>query len=181
MTYPAKRKATEAAILAAARERFSAGGFEQVGVRDIAEAAGVNVALVIRYFGSKEALFERAVTQEVKFDALFGTPRARLGEALVRYILEKKDADPLLALLRSAANEPASELLRENIKEGFITPLARVMAGEDRELRASLVAAQLLGVSLLREVVRSEPLATAGKERVVAHAAPLVQALLDDG
>ena len=175
-----KRKATEAAILAAAREHFSAQSFEQVGVRDIADAAGINVALVIRYFGSKEGLFERAVTQEVALDALFQTPREQLGETLVRYILEKRDFDPLLALLRSAANAQASELLRENIRAQFTAPLADIISGEDRDLRASLVAAQLLGVALMREVVQSEPLTTSDRARVTAYVAPLVQALLGD-
>ena len=179
MTYKTRREATEAAILEAARRRFSAQSFEQVGVRDIAEAADVNVALVIRYFGSKEALFERVVTQEVDLDALFEMPTAQLGEALARYILEKQDFDPLLALLRSAANEQAGGLLRESVREQFVAPLSKVMTGEDREIRASLVAAQLLGIALMREVIRSEPLAAADKGRILARAAPLVQALLE--
>jgi AcrR family transcriptional regulator len=85
-----RREETEAAILTAARARFSRKGFEQVGVRDIADAAGVNAALVIRYFGSKEDLFEQAVTQEVDLDELFRLPRGQLGEMLVRYIVGKK-------------------------------------------------------------------------------------------
>ena len=177
--YKTKREATEAAILSAAREHFGARSFEQVGVRDIAEAAGVNIALVIRYFGSKEALFEVAVTQEVNLDALFRMPREQLGEALVRYILDKRDFDPLLALLRSAANEQASALLRKNIANHFTAPLSSLMTGEDRALRANLVAAQLLGVALMREVIRSEPLAEADRERIVVQIAPLVQALLE--
>ncbi len=178
--YRTKREATEAAILSAAREHFSAQSFEQVGVRDIAEAAGVNVALVIRYFGSKEALFEQAVTQKVDLGALLAMPREQLGEALVRYILNKRDFDPLLALLRSAANEQASALLRENIEDRFTAPLSSLMTGKDKELRASLVAAQLLGVALMREVIRSEPLATADIERIVTQTVPLVQALLEN-
>lgn len=176
---PTRREETEAAILGSARILFSRQSFEQVGVRDIADAAGVNPALVIRYFGTKEALFEQAVTQEVNLDVLFRVPRERLGEALVRYIVGKKDADSLLALLRSASSEQAGMLLRQSIEAQFITPLAASMQGNDRALGAGLVAAQLLGVALMREVVMSEPLKSADDERLVARYAPLVQRLLD--
>lgn len=177
---PTKREETEAAILHSARVHFSRRGFEQVGVRDVADAAGVNAALVIRYFGTKEALFEQAVTQEVNLAGLFKVPRERLGEALVRYIISKEDADSLLALLRSASNEQAGALLRQSLEAQFITPLAALMQGGDRALRAGLIAAQLLGVALMREVVASEPLASADDERLTARYAPLVQRLLDE-
>lgn len=175
-----KRQETEAAILTAARSQFSLQGFEQVGVRDIAAAAGVNAALVIRYFGSKEALFERAVLQEVDLAQLFQLPREQLGEALVRYIVSKKDSDPLLALLRSAGNEQAGVLLRQNLERQFITPLAGLMRGEDETLRASLIAAQLLGIVLMRDIIASEPLESAREAQIVARYALLVQRLLDE-
>lgn len=177
---PTKRRETEAAILASARSQFSRRGFEQVGVRDIADVAGVNAALVIRYFGSKEALFEQAVLQEVDLAQLFQLPPEQLGDALVHYILAKKDSDSLLALLRSAGNEQADALLRQRLEEQFITPLAALMGGNDRTLRASLIAAQLLGVALMREVIASHPLESASKERVMTWYAPLVQKLLDN-
>ena len=174
-----KRQETEAAILAAARSQFSLQGFEQVGIRDIAAAAGVNAALVIRYFGSKEALFERAVLQEVDLAPLFQLARGQLGEALVRYIVSKKDSDPLLALLRSAGNEQAAVLLRQSLERQFITPLAGLMQGEDKTLRASLIAAQLLGIVLMQDIIASEPLRSASEAHIVTWYAPLVQRLLD--
>ena len=175
-----KREETEASILKAARDLFSQKGFDQAGVRDIADAASVNVALVIRYFGSKEALFEQAVTRETNLASLFEVPREQLGEVLVRYILYKKDSDPLLALIRSAANERAGALLRQSLEAQFVTPLATLMSGQNRPLRASLIAAQLLGVALMRDVVRSEPLVGVSEGLVVAQYAPLVQTLLDE-
>lgn len=177
----AKRAETEAAILAAARRHFSEAGFEGVGVRDIAATAGVNAALVVRYFGTKEALFERAVTGEADVAGLFGGPREGLGELLVRYIARKKDADPLLALLRSAGSEQGGALLHRSLEAQFTGPLTELMQGDDRALRAGLVAAQLLGVTLMREVVGSGPLTTADEARLVALYAPLVQRLLDEG
>ena len=176
-----KRQETEAAILASARTQFSRYGFERVGVRDIADAAGVNAALVIRYFGSKEELFEQAVLQEVELVQLFELPREQLGEVLVRYILSKKDTDSLLALLRSAGHEQASVLLRQSLEAQFITPLTALLEGKDKTLRAGLIAAQLLGIALMRDVVASGSLAGVDETRIVTLYAPLIQKLIDGG
>lgn len=48
-------------IIESALQLFSAKGFEGTSVRDIATDAGVNVAMINYYFGSKEKLFESVV------------------------------------------------------------------------------------------------------------------------
>lgn len=48
-------------IIQSATKLFSAKGFEGTSVRDIARDAGVNVAMISYYFGSKEKLFEALV------------------------------------------------------------------------------------------------------------------------
>ncbi|HEX8460008.1 MAG TPA: TetR/AcrR family transcriptional regulator [Segetibacter sp.] len=57
-------------ILTTAEGLFSTKGFDGTSVRDIAEEAGVNIAMISYYFGSKEklmeALFEQR-TSDVKF------------------------------------------------------------------------------------------------------------------
>lgn len=45
-------------ILKAAEELFGAQGFDRISVRDIANAAGVNKALIFYHFNSKDELFE---------------------------------------------------------------------------------------------------------------------------
>lgn len=50
-------------LLAAAREEFLSAGPEGARISDIADRAGVNVALLYRYFASKEQLFEAAVVE----------------------------------------------------------------------------------------------------------------------
>jgi len=45
-------------IIVKAEELFAAKGYEATTVRDIAEAAGVNLAMISYYFGSKEKLLE---------------------------------------------------------------------------------------------------------------------------
>src|ERR1700752_3182785 len=60
---PRKRnaEATRAAILEAAKAQFALLGYDCAVLRDIAREAGVDVALVKRYFGGKEALFTEAL------------------------------------------------------------------------------------------------------------------------
>ncbi len=52
---------TRERLLAAAREVFHADGFDRASTRVIAARAGVNAALIFRYFGSKAGLYEAAV------------------------------------------------------------------------------------------------------------------------
>lgn len=56
MVRPRNAEETRAALLAAARLRFARDGYEATNLRDIASDVGVNVALIPRYFRSKEGL-----------------------------------------------------------------------------------------------------------------------------
>ncbi len=56
----------ELAIREAALELFSARNFSTVTTKDIAEATGLNTALIYYYFGSKEELFRSAVALAVE-------------------------------------------------------------------------------------------------------------------
>ncbi|WP_433207544.1 TetR/AcrR family transcriptional regulator [Nocardia sp. CA-107356] len=72
---PRNAAATREAILQSAVIAFTMHGYDGVGVREIAQSAGVTAMLVNRHFGSKEQLFAEAV------DAAF-TPRTVLSDDL---------------------------------------------------------------------------------------------------
>ncbi|MBN1630836.1 MAG: helix-turn-helix transcriptional regulator, partial [Thermoleophilia bacterium] len=55
------RTRTRAQILESARQQFADFGYEQTTIRGVAEQAGVDPALVMHYFGSKEGLFQAAI------------------------------------------------------------------------------------------------------------------------
>src|SRR3954466_3081506 len=61
---------TRRALLRAAQRRFAVLGYDRTTTRDIARDAGVNLALIRRYFGGKEGLFQAviAATPEVLAD-----------------------------------------------------------------------------------------------------------------
>jgi AcrR family transcriptional regulator len=65
-------------LLETAREVFMRSGFGGTTVRDISDAAGVNIALLYRHFASKEELFDEAVAQPltVALEGLVDTANA---------------------------------------------------------------------------------------------------------
>ena len=71
-TRPRDAAQTRADILAAARRRFAAEGFERTTLRAIAADVGVDAALVIRYFGSKQDLFATATEFRIDLPDLAG-------------------------------------------------------------------------------------------------------------
>ncbi|MFF5856048.1 TetR family transcriptional regulator [Streptomyces sp. NPDC012751] len=180
-------------ILAAAREEFSARGYERTSVRGIAKAAGVDPALVHHYFGTKEQVFEAAV--EVAFapalavsDAVAEGPADGVGERLTRSVLgvweNPATRTPLLAILRSAVNnETAAAVFRRLVAAQLLRRVAaRVELPEveppEAELRAELAAAQIVGTAMMRYVIKLEPLASADLEQIISRVAPVVQAHL---
>ena len=173
--------ATRQAILEAAKTCFMNGGYEQVGVRDIAARAGVDPALVNRYFGSKEGLFSQAVASKFDLNHLLDGDRATLGERLAQYVLQKKSTgatyDPLVALLRSSSSDVCSGMLRNAILEGFVRPLAARLEGPDAMSRAELVGSTLLGLLVHRTVMGGA--AASDNERMLALVAPALQAYID--
>jgi AcrR family transcriptional regulator len=52
-------------ILDVAEKLFSENGFEAVSVREISKAAGINIAMVSYYFGSKEKMYEEVVFRKL--------------------------------------------------------------------------------------------------------------------
>ena len=175
--------ATRAALLASARALFSEAGYEHVGVRAIAARAGVNAALVSRYYGSKRGLFEAAVAESFTVGDLLVGDRATLGERLARYLVGRRRAgagfDPTLVVLRSAASPEAGPLLREALDRQVVRTLAAWLQGPDAEARAGLVVSLLFGVAVSRDVLGVAALAADRADELVGYLGPLLQRLVD--
>jgi AcrR family transcriptional regulator len=178
---------TRDAILEAARECFAERGYSDTSVRAVAARAGVDAALVHHYFGTKEGLFSAAI--EPPFDPAAVAPVLLepgldgLGERLVRFFLQVWDEPASRAriqgMLRSALNqESAAALLREFVTRQLLGRVAAAVDAPDAELRATFAGTQLVGLGMLRYIVRVEPLASADPETVVAVVAPTIQRYL---
>jgi AcrR family transcriptional regulator len=153
-------------------------------MRAIAARSGVDPALIHHYFGTKEQLFLAAmeipfVPSEIAAQIVTG-PIETIGERAARVFLatwgDPVRRAPFLAMLRSAmTHEAAAALLRQFASRVM---LARVVEGlelPDRELRAEAVVSHLLGVAIMRYVVKIEPLATVSDEELVALVGPVIQ------
>jgi AcrR family transcriptional regulator len=175
--------------MAAARAEFAERAYDGASIRAIAARAGVDPALVHHYFGTKEQLFLAAmeipfVPSEMAGQIVTG-PLRTIGERAVRTWLaiwgDPVKRAPFLALLRSAmTHEAAAALLRQFASRVM---LARVVSGleiPDRELRAEAAVAHLLGVALMRYVVKIEPLASVPDEELVTLVGPVIQRYFDD-
>jgi AcrR family transcriptional regulator len=179
---PRKRSApaTRQAILEAARHCFSTEGYDQVGVREIAARAGVDPALINRYFGSKEGLFSEVIGAKFDLRHIAGDDLGTSGKTMLRMICKKKSEDghdPLRALLQSYSSDVAREKLRVAIVQGFVEPLAARLPGPHARERAELVGSTLLGIVLYLAV--AGPFSEEEREHMVATLAPYVQSIID--
>jgi AcrR family transcriptional regulator len=176
--------ATRIAILNAAREQFAAEGYDRATIRAIAQDAGIDPALVIRYFGSKEELFAAAADFDLRVPDLTAVPRSRLGAALVGHFLDRWEGDDRLkALLRASLSNPAAA---ERLRGIFATQLISAMAPlfPSRAIaapRAGLVASQMLGLALTRYLLRLPPVTTLDRDALVQWLGPTIQRYLTAG
>ncbi len=174
-------------ILEAARAAFAEHGYDRATIRDIAGRAAVDPALVMHYFGSKEALFSAALELPVRPSEVFArgmaAGRDRLGETIVRTFLEAWEPAEtrvrLMAMLRSAlTNEAAMGMIRDLLVREVFAPVTEALGVPDAQFRATLVGSQLVGLSMLRYIGRIEPLASASVDDLVAAVGPTVQRYL---
>lgn len=178
---------TREAILDAARARFSTAGFREATVRAIAGDAGVDPALVMHYFGSKQGLFVAAM--EFPLDPAEVVPRLvgpgvdGLGERLVRFLLsvidELGDANPMLGLVRSAVGHPdAARMMREFLGEAILDRVASAIDTDRPRLRADLCASQIVGILVARQILELPELAAADRETLIGVYGRTIQGYL---
>ena len=179
---------TRERILAAARNDFSKSGFDATTIRAIAAQAKVDPALVLHYYESKDAIFREAVRFQVDpaefIPGLVAPGVDGLGDRLVRFFVDTWDSPAggaMLGVIRSVvANDDAATLMREFITREVLGRLAKALDVDEPQLRASLAGAQLIGMAMLRYVVRVEPIASADADQIVAWLGPTIQRYFTD-
>ena len=167
---------------------FGEAGFDGATIRGIASAAGVDPALVPHYFGSKEGVFKAAV--EFPADPAEFIPRLLapgidgLGERLTLFFLETWDSPAgasLLGLIRSVvSSELAADLMREFVTREVLGRLAAAIEIDHPQLRASLVATQLVGLAMLRYVIKVRALERASRRELARWIGPSIQRYLTE-
>lgn len=182
---PRKRdaQATRARILEAAVAWFARGGYENVSLRDISAEAGVDVALISRYFGGKEGLFIEALKASISADPLNSWGHADLPHELAASMAgSTRDGDEarhrsFQFLLRTATSPATAPLLSLALQDRYLAPIADWLGGEDAQPRARVLAAVIIGF-LVERLIRGEALAGRDQEVFVAEATRLLSGLV---
>jgi AcrR family transcriptional regulator len=179
---------TRERILAAARERFAGHGYDRTRIRDVASDAGVDAALVHYFFKSKDGLFVAAMELPIRpadvLPPVLAEGLPGLGERIVRRLLSVWD-DPanrsaLLATVQGASAHPgAAAALREFLRSEVVGRVAGAVEADRPQLRANLVASQIIGLIGARYVARVEPLASMDAEELAPLIGPTLQRYLD--
>jgi AcrR family transcriptional regulator len=181
------RSGAREGIAQAARRQFAELGYDRTTLRSVAAEAGVDPALVIHYFGSKQRLFLAAI--ELPFEVadlverLESGPRDRVGERVAEFALEVL-SDPAArarwtGMIRAAASDPdAAAILRDVLSRRIFGPLAEALGSDDALLRANLASSQMVGLVMVRYVIAIEPLASADSNIISAAVAPTLQRYL---
>ena len=174
---------TREAIAEAARHCFGEVGYDRAGIRDVAERAGVDPALVMHYYGSKHKLFVSVMalpfSPETVLPALVRDADGDVGERFARFIvgvLERPDQRMVMVgMVRAAAAEPEiADLVRELVSARIVGGIAAGLDAPDAAARASLVASQIIGLIMARYVIRIDPIASLEPEVLVAALAPVM-------
>jgi AcrR family transcriptional regulator len=177
---------TREAIAVAAQTQFAELGYDRATFRSIATAAGVDPALVVHFFGSKEKLFHEVMKLPPGLGELMAglaqVPRAevgrRLAEAIVAAFENPATRRIVVGRIRSASQHPeAAELVRETVT-GDLARLTSALDVDQPAVRAALAGVQVVGIALARYVVRVEPLASMPAARLTELLAPMFQRLL---
>jgi AcrR family transcriptional regulator len=183
-------EATRQELLQAARSRFIRLGYDRTTLRDVAADVGVNLALIKRYFDSKEGLFKAALASTPRFlggEGGFPRDRAALAEALSRQLSANAWPEfgehPVLMLLRVSGDERVDNLRRRALQDVSQQVLdASGPPGEqgidERLLRAELVVALGIGIAVVRSAIGLQPLLDATSDDLIGPLRDVVDILL---
>jgi AcrR family transcriptional regulator len=196
---PKRRNApeTKAKILAAAQKAFSELGYSEVGIRDIAAIAGVDSAMLLRYFGSKAGLFEAALVDAMHyfgskaglfeaalidaryFRGVFEKGRSRFGQYLSHLILNAHlGINPTSMMALSAGHPEARDITTRMIRERILGPLAKGLGPPRANARALQIVLLSVGF-VLHTKVPLTPVSKAVDKNLAAWFARTIQAIVD--
>ena len=178
-----RRRRTESNILDAARELFAELGFERTTIRSVAARAGIDPALVMQYYGSKELLFAAAARRTKSHESVLQAGRAQLPAALLADLFDgmesESDREALSALLRNCLTHPeAGRIMRDEVMCERSRAISATIGGEEAELRAGLMAACMIGLSVARYALEIPSVAGASREDVERLLEPALRVLV---
>jgi AcrR family transcriptional regulator len=181
-----RRRRTEACILQEARRLFAEEGFDRATIRAVAKRTGVDPALVMQYFGSKEGLFAAAMKGAHGGGSARTAPRDEIPAAVLGDVLRKfeeaGDREAAVALMRNFLTHPgANRILRDEVMCAVTHDLAETIGGPDAQLKAALMLSCGFGMALARYLLELPGLADAAPADSERLLVPALRAVLDGG
>src|SRR5215469_9941792 len=172
-----QRRRTEARILDAATQIFLAAGYERTTIRAVASAASVDAGLVMHYFGSKQELFRRVI-DGAPVPEISGAP-GQAAEQILATLADRLANEPVasLALLRSMLTSPEAASAVSAAVARYQAQIAQAIPAGDASLRAAIISAITLGITVSRHLIKSDEIATADPEQVIRLLRPCVHSL----
>ena len=175
--------ATRRAILEAATIRFGQESYDRVGLREIALDVGVDAALIVRYFGSKEGLLKECLA-DTMFPAVTSRgKRSDFGKNLMAVFNDERahrvELNSLKLLLRCATVPALEPILREIVHDRLMMPFIEWLGGDDAPLRAQIINLLAMGASLQPLIIGSSALSAKDNERFRGLIARSIQRLID--
>lgn len=166
-------------ILDAATETFLDGQLEHASMRRIAQRAGVDPALIYRFFASKDALFDEVVRRE--FGAVIPVDRpVRDGREVITLALdlwESRQRRTLgLGAIRAALNnDQAAALLRELLGRTILRWVTASARDDHHDLRVALIASQIVGLVITRHRLQLPGAKNASRDELIRVLAPVLE------
>lgn len=173
-------------ILAAARELFASNGFKSTSLRAVAAEAGVDVALVSYYFGSKHGLFVEALEVPVdpaqQLTRAADGPRSELGTRIITEFTGAWEGETtgtaLQGLLRSIVNDPGRSNAFGEFASHRMVPLLAEKAGVDMDTARVLISC-MFGMAMVRYLIGVPTFAEMTRDEVIAMYGPRLQLIVD--
>ena len=172
---------TRKAILEAARAQFAEHGYQRATIRRIARAAGVDPALVMQYFGSKDDLLAASLQMPVDISQVTAglEEHPDIGTELVRRALTAWQTplvqQAMLGLLRTGmSHQRAAEGLAALLTRSVLDVVERFATGDDARFRAALVGSQMAGLAVGRLALQVPELAEPSVEQIAMAVGPAI-------
>lgn len=175
---------TRGEIIDAAAEAFIAHGYDGASVRGVARAAGVDPALIHRWFGGKEGLLLAVV--KIKFDidgviaAVVANGQGELAHRALTMVVTIWESPMGRTVIDIMRRRPAllpvlASFLRARYSAAAI---ALGIPRREAELRSAIAVSQVMGLANARYLARIEPLASLPPDEVVRLYTPLLHHVL---
>lgn len=155
-----KSQITKENLLEQGKRLFWARGYSNVPLREISKAAGVDVALISRYFGGKLQLFEATLDDLPVIDPnLFPNTDALITAIVGLFVNAPRDGTSTSAvtmILMNAGDEEVGEMVREKYHQNWQTSLDEIIGDKSK---SALFSAAVLGISIAEKTLHLDGIA----------------------